>query len=234
MKDLMYFTSGQHCSETFLGTSSNAYEMISSWGNRLRKAMGEEEILSRYCYMGGEFRVPTYRSMAEALNRSPWTTYDKYQRKLYVVPYNELYDGWTKGPDRHRSGFMCTCVNPYEYSYELWDKMTHPYNPDLLDNATFASWAELLPEPYSLSLEGNTATLSWAKDEPRVHRYQEMGRYSLNKHERVIEVTGSSWRVARAEAYVQAWETMASFEPKDRYKAFILNEHEELEKKWRR
>lgn len=230
----MYFTSNQDSNIKWLGGKKDAYKMIDSWGNRLRKAMGDEEILSRYHYIGGEFRVPTYRSMAEALNRSPWTTYNKYGDTLYIVPYNQIYDGWIKNPNRHQAGFMCACVNPYEYSYELWDSMTHPYNPDLLDNATFASWAELLPEPYSLLIDGNTATLSWAKEEPRVYRYQEMGRYSLNKYERIVEVTESSWRVARAEAYVQAWERMAAKEPKDRYKAFMLNEHEELEKKWRR
>ena len=208
--------------------------MIHEWGTRLRKAMGEEEILSRYHYIGGEFRVPTYRSMAEALGRSPWTVYDKYGQTLYVVPYNNLYDGWTKAPQRHSAGFMCSCINPYEYSYELWDKWTHAFNPDLLDNATFASWAELLPEPYSLIIEGNVATLSWAKDEPRVHRYQEMGRYSLNKRERTVEVSESSWRVARAEAYVQAWEKMAKAEPSDRYKAYMLAEHKKLEEEWRR
>lgn len=234
MKDLMYFTSNQRSTEEKLGSSKNAYEMIASWGNRLRKAMGDEEILSRYHTIGGEFRVPTYRSMAEALNRSPWSLYNKGGRSLIVVPYNDLYDGWTKNPDRHRAGFMCICVSPHEYSYEFWDKWTHEYNPDLLDNATFASWAELLPEPYSLLIEGNTATLSWAKDEPRVHRYQEMGRYSLNKFERVVEVSDSSWRVARAEAYVQAWEKMAVAEPADRYKAAMLAEHKELEEKWRR
>ena len=82
----MYFTSGQRSTEEWTGSSKNAYEMIESWGKRLRKAMGEEEILSRYHYIGGEFRVPTYRSMAEALGRSPWTLRSKSGRTLYVVP----------------------------------------------------------------------------------------------------------------------------------------------------
>jgi len=233
MKSAMYFTSNQRCSEEWLGTTKNAYEMIAGWGDRLRKAMGEEEILSRYHYIGGEFRPPTFRSMAEALDRSPWTTYNSYGQTLYVLPYNNLYDGWLKS-DRHRAGFMCVCINPYEYAYELWDKWTNEFNPDLLDNATFASWAELLPEPYSLTIENNTATLSWAKDEPRVHRYEEMARYSLSKAERIVEVTESSWRVARAEAYVQAWEKMAAKEPEDRYKSVILAEQEKLKKEWER
>lgn len=231
----MYFTSNQDSTRRELGTDKNAYTMIASWGNRLRKAIGEEEVLSRYHHIGGEFRVPTYRAMAESLDRSPWTVYDAYGRTLYVVPYSHMYDGWKS---EHRSstrvGFMAVSVCPYEYSYELWDSMTNTYHPDLLDNATFACWAELLPEPYSLVLEGNTATLSWAKDEPRVHRSVEMGRYSLDKSERIIQVTDASWRVARAEAYVQAWEKMAAKEPKDRYKAYMLKEHEELEERWRR
>jgi hypothetical protein len=236
MKYSMYFTSNQSSSEGWLGTNKDVYQMMANWGKRLRKAMGEEEILDRNHRIGGEFRVPTFRQMAESLDRNVWEAYSERGDRLWVVPYNSLYDGWTKSADRHRAGFMCSCFNSYEYAYEFWDKWmeTSKYHPHLLDNATFAAWAELLPEPYSLTIENNTAVLSWAKDEPRVHRSEEMGRYQLSKHQRIVEVTECSWRVARAEAYVQAWEKMAANEPADRYKDYMLKEHEELMEKWRR
>lgn len=227
----LYFTSNQVSTMTELGTIENAFKMIAKWGNRLRKAMGED-VLSRNFMIGGEFRVPTFRSMAESLDRNVWEVYRDDGRSYYVVPYNNIYDGWKEAPECHRAGFMCNCVNSYEYAYGLWNERTHEYHPNLLDNATFGAWAELLPEPYSLMIDGNTAVLSWAEHEPRVHRYKEMGRYLLNKTQRIVEVTGSSWRVARAEAYVQAWEKMVSNEPEDHYKSVMLAKHEESIKNW--
>lgn len=231
MNHRLYFTSNQSCTEDYLGTTDNAYEMIYNWGQRLRQAMGAEEILSRNHYIGGEFRVPTFRSMAEALDRSPWTCYNKSGYTLHVVPYNSLYDGWTKNPDYHRAGFMCTCYNPYEFAYEFWDKYCKAFSPDLLDNGTFGVWSELLPEPCTFSYEDGKGILKWNADEPRVHRSKEMGRYQLEQKDCFVEVSGMSWRLARAEAYVRAWEKMISREPEDKYKFFILNEHEELVKR---
>jgi len=203
------------------------YEKIVSWGQRLRKAMGEKEILSRYSFIGGEFRPPTFRAYAECLDRSCWEVLaGSYGDSLTVVPYNHIYDGWENKEPRH--GFMARAVNPYEYSYQYWDKWTHAYSPNLLDNATFGAWLELLPEPASLIFDGKKARLQWADWEPRVHRFEEMGRYTLLSEDCWAEAEQESWRLSRAEAYVQAWEKMAANEPEDRYESFIQAEQIKL------
>ena len=166
----MYFTSSQSSTHKWLGTSEDAYEMIANWGRRLRKAMGEEEILSRYHYIGGEFRVPTFRAMAEALNRSPWSLYGQYGRTLYVVPYNDLYDGWTKNPQRHSGGFMCNCVSPYEYAYEFFMAHDDPMylsehrsafqiDYEMEDIETKNIWLNYLPENHVV--KGNFKDNFW-------------------------------------------------------------------------
>lgn len=232
----LYFTSNQDSTMEYLNTSQNPCEMIFSWGQRLRTAMGEKEILSQNCFRGGEFRPPTFRSYARSLDTSLWTCYDhNNERVLYVVPYNHIYDGWLDHgyPPSIRHGFMAAAVNAYEYAYDLWDQWTKDCYPDLLDNATFGVWFELLPEPASIILQDKKATLTWNTQETRVHRAQEMGRYCLPLEACHVSVIASHWRAARAEAYVRAWEKMAANEPTDRYESIILAEQEEIDRKRR-
>lgn len=231
MKHAMYYTG----SEKYLNPKQNPYEMLQSWGLRLRKAMGEKEILPRNLYKGGELRVPTYRSYAEALDRSPWTCYDKHGMTLYVQPYNDIYDGWDNGERRH--GLMARSYSPYEYAFKYWDDYTHEYSPDLLDNGTFGLWLELLPEPAFFLIEGNNSSsvrIQWASEEPRVHRAKEMGRYLLPTNECFAQANLSSWRLSRAEAYVMAWEKMAANEPEDRHEADILKDQAIIDELWNR
>lgn len=229
----MYSTSNQQFTRDALGTDENAYGILAKLGARLRKAMGENEILSRSTFIGGEFRVPTYRAYAESLDANPWMVYAPNGQSLRVVDYNNKFDGWNSDPWRIRHGFMATAVSPYEYAYELWDKWTHKFHPDLLDNGTFGVWLELLPQPVSVVIEGQVATIRWAGSEPRVHRFREMARYNLPTDQREVSAISTSWRLARAEAYVRAWERMADYEPPDRYKAVMLAEQQELEARWK-
>ncbi|MEK7628334.1 MAG: hypothetical protein AAB421_02870 [Patescibacteria group bacterium] len=185
--------------------------------------MGDTEILSRN-YWGGEFRVPTFRAYAECLDHDPWTVLNEDGRPYKVVPYNETYDGWTEGfkQNKQRSGFMAGALSPYEYAYEYWEKFRmNEYHPDLFQNGTFGVWLALLPQPVSVECQGNTAVISWEGVEPRVHRSEEMGRYTLPNDQRITCCHSTSWRRARAEAYVMAWERMAANEPADRYRAKI-------------
>lgn len=219
MRDRMFYTA----------QSKGHDSMIDSWGARLRKAMGDKEILSRNCFKGGELRVPTYRSYAEALDRNPWMVYSSGGR-LYIQPYNTLYDGWDNG--EHRSGLMACSMNSYEYAYKYWDEWTNIYSPNLLDSGTFGTWLELLPEPAFVIIENNSAIIRWSTNEPRVHRCKEMGRYQLPESECIEVADESHWRVSRAEAYVKAWEKMAANEPEDRHEADILADQEQWDKKW--
>src|SRR3989344_1176792 len=221
----MYFTGNQKTTCDELNTKRNAYEIIAELGQRLRRAMGEKEVLSRSTFVGGEFRVPTFRAYAECLDRNPWTACAETWETLRVVPYSSLHEGWSKQTDRH--GFMATAFNPHEYSYEFWDNCTHRFHPDLLDSGTFGTWLELLPQPVSVILDcENTAMIRWSANEPRVHRSMEMGRYCLSSDHCSVSVTAKSWRLARAEAYVRAWEKMALNEPPDRYESVMLAEQE--------
>ena len=135
-----YSTSNQNRCYQELGLDSRGelspYELVTSLGMRLRKAMGDTEILSRN-YWGGEFRVPTFRAYAECLDHDPWTVLNEDGRPYKVVPYNETYDGWTEGfkQNKQRSGFMAGALSPYEYAYEYWEKFRmNEYHPDLFQN----------------------------------------------------------------------------------------------------
>lgn len=229
----LYFTSNQETTKKYLGTTKNAYQMIAAWGKRLKHAMGEKEILSRSCFMGGEFRPPTFRTYAESLDRSMWTVCDEDGRKLHVVPYNHIYDGWKDHgyPPKQKYGFMAAAINSYEFAYDLWD-WTSNYHPDLMDDGTFGTWFELLPEPASVILRKNKAIITWDAKESRVFRSSEMGRYCLSQKDRRVEAEASNWRIARAEAYVLAWEKMAANEPADRYESVILAEQKQLKERW--
>jgi hypothetical protein len=204
-------------------------EKIIAWGQRLRIAMGEKEILSRDCYHGGEFRPPTYRAYAEALDYS-WNAKNS-RDNLHILSYNTLYDGW-KNKSGSRSGFMASAVNSYEYAYDQWDQWTKEYHPDLLDDSTFGCWLQLLPQPASVLLTLNSCTITWNSNESRVFRSTEMGRYTLPQSECYVSVVEDDWRSARVEAYVKAWEKMAANEPNDRYESIILSEQKLLKVKW--
>lgn len=179
----------------------------------------------------GEFRPPTFRGYAECLDRNPWKVYTERGESLRVVSYSHDNEGWVK--KHNRCGLLATVVSPYEYSYELWDKWTNKFYPDLLDNGTLGAWLELLPQPVSVLCCKHGARIEWAAEEPRVHRSEEMGRYCLSVMQRFTEVTAPSWRLARAEAFVQAWEKMARNEPTDRYESVIKAEQEERKRRER-
>lgn len=226
-----YFTSNQSSTDTDLGLDmsaerTGAYNLVVSLGTRLRRAMGEEEILSRYHGGGGEFRVPTFRAYAETLDRDPWTVLDCNGKMFRVIAYQEQFEGWKKMSEarKARGSLLCTTVSPYEYAYELWDEHLNlrDFHPDLFQDGTFGVWLSLLPQPVSVILSRNAATITWAAGDPRVHRSHEMGRYLLSEQERSVTCHSTSWRRARAEAYVMAWEKMAAHEPPDRYREKIL------------
>lgn len=211
--------------------------ILTGIGQRLKNAMGTEQVLSRSHYQGGEFRVPNYRSYVEGLEHALWQIVHEqatFPQIFSIVPYNHIYDGWTaarKDNYRNRSGFTASALCPYEYAYEFWDervngsKTLSEYIPDLYDNGTFGVWLNLLPEPATVSIVDRTATICWGEGEPRVHRSSEMGRYLLPVEERTVTVTGYSWRHARAEVYVRAWEKMVANEPEDKYKSIMLAQH---------
>lgn len=219
----------------YLSKGQSYYDKIVMFGERLKKAMGEKEILSRSLFRGGEFRPPTYRAYAEALD-CMWTAYNIDQRMLNIVPYSTVFDGWkseySKG--NHRGGFMSSAINSYEYSYDVWNEWTKDYYPDLFDDGTFAVWQNLLPGPSVILIKDNKVKIRWNPIESRVHRSKEMGRYCLSKHKCFVEASGSNWREARAEAYVLAWEKMAANEPLDRYEAVIIAEQKVLDERWKR
>ncbi len=193
--------------------------------------MGEKEILSRNIWIGGEFRPPTYRAYAEALDQCPWTAISSHEQELIILPYNSIYDGWLKSPERHNGGVMTRCMNSYEYAYELWESRSSGFYPDLTADGTFGVWLGLLPEPVSINVCGSQVELKWGPGEPRVHRSHEMGRYLLSDSDRQVRSFGSSWRLSRAEAYVMAWEKMAANEPADRYESVIRAEQNERERR---
>ncbi len=122
-------------------------------GKRLRIAMGEEEVLSRNHFHGGELRVPTYRAYAESLDFAPWTTLDLYGRTMYIQPYNEIYDGWSN--NRSRSGLMAASCNAYEYAYKYWENIGREHFPDPFDDGTFGVWLGLLPQPANITIKSD-------------------------------------------------------------------------------
>lgn len=210
----------------------NIYEIICDLGKRLRVAMGEKEILPRNERYMGEFRPPTYRSYAESLNQHMWNVCRSDGRMYHILPYSNTFDSWKNNPDYHRAGFMAISMSAYEYAYEYWDDTTNEYYPNLLENDTFGAWLELLPEPASVIVVEDKVTIRWNATEPRVYRSSEMGRYCLPQYRCYVDATSSNWRLARAEAYVKAWERMASNEPDDRYESVILAEQDFLKIKW--
>lgn len=208
----------------------NLYEIIVHLGKRLRIAMGNKEILPRNERIGGEFRVPTYRSYAESLSQQMWNVCNVKGQIYHILPYSTTYDGWKDNPERHRGGFMAISMSSYEYAYEYWDEVGRDYYPNLLENDTFGAWLELLPEPASVIVVENKVTIRWNATEPRVFRSSEMGRYCLPQYRCYVDAISSNWRLARAEAYVKVWERMAINEPSDRYESVIQSEQEILKK----
>ena len=57
-----------------------------------------------------------------------------------------------------------------------------------------------------------------------------MGRYCVPKVEcfSKVQILDENWRLARIEAYSQAWEKMARYEPEDRYANVMLTEQKRL------
>ena len=212
---LLYFMSKEQ-----LGTQRDPYHILADLGLRLRKAMGDKEIMPY-----AQSFVPTYRDYAKTLDRSAWRVYRPDGQQYMVVPYSDHYDGW-KATGHNRIGFMAGAISSYEYAYDMWDHRTHEFHPDLFDNATFASWLELLPQPVSVVCGKQRTAIMWSDHEPRVHRAQEMGRYTLAQDQCAVCVDEASWRLSRAEAYVCAWEKMAANEPADRYESILRAEQQ--------
>src|SRR5262245_10310800 len=124
----LYFTSTQPSSVAELGID-DAYAALAALGNRLRVAMGEEVLPPGNSY-GGEFRPPTFRSMAARLDRGMWSAYSASGVTLRIVPYNELYDGWQlleQQPGRERRGFMVSACSPGEYAHDRWQQYTQNF-----------------------------------------------------------------------------------------------------------
>lgn len=234
-----YFTSNGNWTDKELGLGreaegyENAYKLLYKLGKRLRKAMGEEEVLPRNLN-GGEFRVPNFRDYVLACGHSLWTAYrmeeeGRYSNRVHVVSFNEDHEGFRSG--KMVSGFMASAMTPYEYAVEHWKRLGKDMYPDLFDSGTIGVWMELLPQPYSLVITDNDLTLSWGEGEPRVHRSKEMSRYILTKDERNVSVKlkdGKTWRYGKALAYVMAWEKMALLEPIDRYRSKMVKEFTQL------
>lgn len=59
-----------------------------------------------------------------------------------------------------------------------------------------------------------------------------MGRYKLSDSDRIVKIGfEKNWRLARGEAYVQAWEKMIANEPADRYLSVI--KAEQTNRRWK-
>lgn len=234
-----------------LGKTVNriSQDLVEELGLRLVKALGDTPVYDRNDYINSPFSVPYYHSYVEGLDDAIWTLAlaqwaDGQLRhgysQLHIVPYNDIYDGWRSKYQERRSGFMCSALSPFEYCFQFWEDGFNGnapmkyYVPNLFDDGTFAVWFGILPQPASLVIEGRTAKISWAAEEPRVRRSNEMGRYTLPDAEREVEVKGYEWRHARALALVTALEKMTANEPADHYAPKMIAELEAKEAKFRR